>query len=85
MQLHSNGIVSIQRACNRDQSLGKVCIDSPVAGFIRISQGGARDRAAEPHMVELATNRSQAGFDIPQALAVSQLRKGHGEKLIATG
>jgi len=81
IQLHSYGIVSIQRACDRDQSLRKVRVDSPVPGLIGIGQSGTCDGAAKTHVIEFAADRSQASLDITETLAVRQLREGHGEKL----
>jgi hypothetical protein len=41
-------------------------------------------RAAKTYVVEFAAQRSQAGFDIAKAVAVSQLRKGHRQILVPT-
>jgi hypothetical protein len=35
-------------------------------------------------MIEFVGHRAQAGFDVPQALAVSQLSEGHRQILIPT-
>src|SRR5664279_5375613 len=82
LQIHPDGIVGIQRSRSADQHLGKVRIDSPVARFVGIGQGRARHLAAKSHVVELALHRTQAGFDIAQTVAVSQLRERHGQILI---
>jgi hypothetical protein len=39
-------------------------------------------RRAETHVIQLESNRTQAGFDVAQALAVGQSGKGHREKLL---
>jgi len=36
-------------------------------------------------VVELSPDGPQAGFDVPQAFAKSQLREGHAEELVETG
>jgi hypothetical protein len=54
-------------------------------GVAGIGQGGAGYTAVNTKMVEPAAQREQAGFDVAQTVAVSQLRKGHGEVLIPTG
>src|SRR5260370_4453668 len=36
-------------------------------------------------MIQLVARRTQAGFDVAQALAVGQLGKGHRKKLIPAG
>ena len=41
--------------------------------------------AAESHMVEFAAHRTQARLDVAQALAVSQLREAHRQKLVPAG
>src|SRR5260221_615124 len=35
-------------------------------------------------MIQLAAHRSQADFDVPQTLAMGQLREGHAQPLIPT-
>ena len=41
-----------------------------------------RETAANPQVIELGLLRAQARFDVAQALAISQLREGHAEKLV---
>ena len=54
----------------------------PVAGFVGIGQRALGDVATDAQVVELGLVRAQAGFDVAQALAVSELREGHAEKLV---
>jgi len=53
----------------------------PVAPFVGIGQRGTPDGCAESHTIELRLIGQQAGFDVAQTLAVSQLRKSHGTEL----
>jgi len=41
-----------------------------------------RHRGSKTQVVELVVMRAQADFNVGQTLAISDLRKGHGEKLI---
>ncbi len=45
-----------------DQHLGKVLVDSPIAHLVGVSQGVARDLAANAHVVELVPSSSQTGL-----------------------
>lgn len=62
--------------------MGKIGIDSPVAHLIGMGQSVARDVAADTNMIELGGLGSQTRFDISEALAIGELRKGQSEKLI---
>src|ERR1035441_5796623 len=64
------------------KTLGKLGEDAPVACFVGVGQSAARHRAAKPQVIEFPGHGSEAGFDVPQALAVSQLREGHRQVLI---
>jgi hypothetical protein len=52
--------------------------------FVGIGQSGSGNPAPNAHVVELAVDRSQAGFDITQALAIGQLSKCDAKELIQT-
>jgi hypothetical protein len=52
--------------------------------FVGIGQSGSGNPAPNAHVVELAVDRSQAGFDITQALALGQLSKCDAKELIQT-
>jgi hypothetical protein len=82
----SERLVGIQSAGFGDEGLGEVGVDPPVALFIGVGQGIARDqRAAKPHVIEAWLHGAQAGLDVPQALAIGQLGKRQGEELIHAG
>ena len=65
-----------------DQNLGKIAIDAPVSIFIGIGNRTAGDFAPDAHVVELASHCTQAALNITETFTVSQLGKGHAQKLI---
>ena len=73
IEIHADRIAGVQRPRDANQDLGEIGIDPPVARLVGVGQGGARDVAAESHVVELGAKRTQARFDIAQAFAVGQL------------
>ena len=75
--------VAIKFASRVDQSLGKVAENTPVARLVGIGERGAGDVTTRAHVIELRLLRPQAGFDIAQTFAVSELSKGQAEELIA--
>jgi len=83
-KIDAKRFVHIKRSSYSDQALCEVGIDAPVSNRIRIGQRVARNRAAKAHMVELGGLTAQAGFDVSQTLAVSQLRERHTHKLVET-
>jgi hypothetical protein len=85
IQIDADRIERIERASDCDQNLRKVGIDSPVASFVRIGQRRTRYLAAESHVVELAADRTEAGFNVAKTLAVGQLSECHRQILIPTG
>ncbi len=68
----------------KDQQLHKIGIGAPVPILIGVGKNAAGYLAADPHGIELLLKSSQAALDIPQALAESQLRKGHAQELVQT-
>jgi hypothetical protein len=52
--------------------------------FVGIRQGRARNAAAESHVVKLAAQRPQAGFNVTETLTISELSESHREILIPT-
>ena len=55
----------------------EIQIEKAVARLVGVGQCGARRLGAESHVVELGTERTQARFDVAEALAVGQLGKRH--------
>jgi len=85
VQIHADRTASVERPGDTDQNLCEVGKDTPVPRLVGVGQRGARHRAPETHVVELATQGSQTGFDIAQALPVSELRECHGQILVPAG
>jgi hypothetical protein len=63
----------------------KVGPDLPRPAFVGVGQSRARNHAANAKMIKLFRHRAQAGFDVAQRIAVSQLRKEHDQKLVPAG
>ena len=85
IQIDTDRVVRVQRSCDADQHLGEVGKDAPVARFVGPAlRDRARHAAVEPHVVQFVVQRTKARFDVPQALAVSQLSEGHRQILIPT-
>ena len=82
LQLDAKAVARIELACLPDQALGKFGVNTPVARLVGIGQRRAFDLLPQAHVVELGRLRRKADFDVAQALAVRQLRKGHHAELI---
>src|SRR3972149_4983886 len=68
-----------------DQYLSKVGVNPPIALPIGIGKRIASDHAAESSVIQFWPQGPQAGCDVAETFAVSQLRECHAEKLIAAG
>src|SRR5207245_8216611 len=60
-------------------------VDAPVALQVGVGQIVARDTAPKAHVIKLALVRAQAGFDVAQTLAISELGKSQTQELIQAG
>ena len=78
------GVAGIERLGDRDEDLGEVGHDAPVARLVRIGQGAPCHAAPDAHVVELGLHGPEAGLDVAQALAVRQLGESQAEELIET-
>jgi hypothetical protein len=59
-----------------------VHVDLPWPLLVRLGNRGAAHGAADPHVIEPLEDRAEAGLDVTQALAIRELREGHGKELI---
>ena len=85
VQVDAQRLFGVQRTRDGNQVLGKVGVDLPRPGCVRIGQGIARNRlAAKAHVIQPLGLRTQVDFDVAQRLPVGELRKRHGEELIQT-
>jgi len=82
-QLHADVVVGIEPLRLRDQTLGQLRIDAPVARLVCVGQRRAADGLAKAHGIELRGLRREACLDVAQALAIGQLGKRHGAILLA--
>ena len=85
IQFQTEAFVGVQSPGLSDEHLGEVGVDAPVFDLVGIGQGIAGDVPTDAHMIELVSRSSEACLDIPQAFSVSELRKGHAEKLVPAG
>jgi hypothetical protein len=81
-QVHAEGFLRIQAACDADQPPGEARVDTPIADRIGIGQSVAGHTAADPQVVELRRLGSKTRLDIPQTLSIGQLREGHAQVLV---
>src|SRR5208283_1584233 len=81
-QIDSETLVGIQPSCLRNQPLGEVRVNSPIAGFVGIGQCRAGNWFFDSHMVKLGCLSRQACFYIPKTFSIGQLSKGHYSKLL---
>src|ERR1700752_1270271 len=84
LEIDAEAVVDIEFASSANQHLCEIRVDAPIAYLICVRQSVARDAAANSHVIELRSGRTQTGFDIAQAFAISQLRECHTQKLIPT-
>ena len=84
VQLQSQVFVAIKQTGPVDKDSGKIGIDAPVAMLVRVGQGAAGDPAAEAAMIKPAGDRSEADFDVAQALSEGQLGEGETQELVPT-
>jgi len=82
-QIDGQRFAGVQLPRATDQDLGEVGIDSPVVNAIGVGQGAPRDLAAKPGVIQFRTQGPQARFDVPQALAIGELRESQAQPLIA--
>src|SRR5450631_3475979 len=85
LQLQSKAVVYIEFSGRLNERTCKVGVNAPVSDLVGICQVVAGDRRADTHVIELALLCPQTGFDVPQALAIGQLGKGHAEILFEAG
>jgi len=85
IEVHAERVVSIKRPRNADQLLREVGEDAPVVRLVGVGQRGTRHAPTKAHVVQFAPDRSQARFDVAQALAVGQLGERHRKILVPAG
>ena len=81
-KIESVGVIGIKSANFANQNLAECFIDTPIPELVGISQIGSGDVAPDAHCVALRAV-TQTRFDIPQALAESDLCESHRKELVA--
>lgn len=81
----AQGFVDIEPARIPHESLCEVGEDAPVPLLVRVGQRAAGNGPPDPQVVELVGHRSEARLDIPEAVPVRELGKGHGQVLVPAG
>src|SRR5882672_10023222 len=84
-QFDTEGFPHIQTPGDRDQALGEIGVDTPVAHGVGMGQRVASHRRTNSEVIELGTLCAQAYRDVPKALPVRQLREGHAQELVQAG
>ena len=56
-QIHVQSVAGIQPLGLRDQPLGKLGVDPPIAGFVGVGQRGTANRPRQTHVIELGRLR----------------------------
>src|SRR5271165_5552731 len=82
LQIHAHGLSYVQSTRGRDQPVGEVGEDTPVARLVRLRQRRTGHLATESQVIQLALQRMQTSLDITQALAIGQLGECHRQILI---
>jgi hypothetical protein len=84
VQFDADRIGDVKRPRDMDQNLSEVGEDAPVMRVIGIGQSGARHPPVKAHVIELATERSQACLYVAQTIPVSKLGEAHRQILVPT-
>ena len=82
LQLRGKAVVDIEISGDLNETEREILVDSPVSRFVGIGQCALGDIASDAQVIEFCLVGAQTGFDVAQALAVSQLREGQAEELI---
>lgn len=78
-------LAGVQTPGAGDEHQGKIRPDAPGAIFVGVGQRGTGNAAANAQVVELPLPGAQAGFDVAQRFAISELGKEHHQELIPAG
>ena len=85
LQLDTKVFVGVKSAGLGDQDLGEVGVDFPIADLVGMSQGIAGDFSSKAHVIEFLLVAPEAGLDVSEAFAITELGKSHAEELIPAG
>ena len=82
LQLDAEAIVDVELARLHDQALGNSAWMRQSRVSFASAKVAARNRLANPHVVELGGLRRKADLDVALTLSISQLSKGHDAELL---
>ncbi len=82
LQFHRKAVACVNLSGDLNEAYREIRVDAAVALLVGIGQCALGNIASYAQVIELGLMGAQAGFDVAQALAVSQLRECHAEKLI---
>ncbi len=85
LQFDGERFARVERGRLPDEGVGEIGKDAPVAFFVGIGQRAAGGGLADAGVVELRAEGSQAGFDVAQTFAPSQLGEGQHQELFVGG
>jgi len=85
LEFKTERLIGVKRGGLPDEDLGEIGKDAPVAIFIGIGQSAAGGGLADAGVVEFRAEGRQAGFDVAQTFAPSQLGKRQHEELFISG
>lgn len=81
-QIHTKAVLDIELPRRANQAHGQVVVNAPVARLVGVGQSAAGNPASDAQVVGLGFLCSQAGLDVPQAFAVSQLGECLTQELV---
>jgi hypothetical protein len=81
-QLQRKAVTGVKCSGDLNQAHRAICVNATLSLFVRIGHRALGNVATDAQVVEPGLMGTQASFDVAQAFALSQLRKGHTKKLI---
>jgi len=85
LEFKTERIFGVKRGGLPDEDLGEIGKDAPVTIFVGIGQSAASGGLTDASVVEFRAKGRQAGFDVAQTFAPSQLGKCQHEELFVSG
>jgi len=85
VQFDSEILVDIKGASLSNKNPSEISIYTPIASLIGVGQCIAGNTTAESHVIKPVFHRPEAGLDIAETFAISQLGKGLTEELVVAG
>jgi len=85
LQFGPKGFVGVELSGLLDEDVSEIGEDSPIALFVGVGQSAADRGLADAAVVEFGAQSPEAGLDVAQALAVSQLGEGQHQEMLVAG